>query len=187
MQKKVSQKAGVLMRLRKLIPCKSKLILYKTSILPHLTYCRLAWHFCKASDRRIQERAFRAIYQSSTTPYQQLLDQAKLPTLYNTRLQDIVILMYKIKNGLVPDNITEILDTRNKKYNLTNSDFVIPQFETIRHGKHSLRYIGPYLWSKLNNKEKDKPTLSSFKNCIRNKDIASQLEDGCQNCGLCST
>ena len=76
------------MRLRKLIPCKSKLILYKTSILPHLTYCHLAWHFCKASDRRIQERAFRAIYQSSTTPYQQLLDQAKLPTLYNTRLQE---------------------------------------------------------------------------------------------------
>ena len=29
-------------------------------------------------------------------------------------------------------------------------------------------------WSKLNNKEKDKPILSSFKNCIRNKDIASQ-------------
>ena len=42
-------------------------------------------------------------------------------------------------------------------------------------------------WSKLNNKEKDKPTLGSFKNCIRNKDIGSQLEDGCQNCGLCST
>ena len=42
-------------------------------------------------------------------------------------------------------------------------------------------------WSKLNNKEKDKSTLSSFKNCIRNKDIASLLEDGCQNCGLCST
>ena len=41
--------------------------------------------------------------------------------------------------------------------------------------------------SKLNNKEKDKPTLNSFKNCIRNKDISSQLEGGCQNCGLCST
>ena len=38
-------------------------------------------------------------------------------------------------------------------------------------------------WSKLNNKEKDKPTLRSFKNCIRNRDIGSQLEDGCQNCG----
>ena len=40
---------------------------------------------------------------------------------------------------------------------------------------------------KENNKEKDKPTLGSFKNCIRNKDISSQLEGGCQNCGLCST
>ena len=43
------------------------------------------------------------------------------------------------------------------------------------------------IWSKLNNKEKDNPTLGSFKNCIRNMDIASQLEDGCLNCELFST
>ena len=30
--------------LRTLIPCKEKLIIYKSSILPHLTYCHLVWH-----------------------------------------------------------------------------------------------------------------------------------------------
>ena len=40
--------------------------------------------------------------------------------------------MYQIKNGLAPDNITEIFDTRNKKYNLRNSNFVIPRFESIK-------------------------------------------------------
>ena len=34
---KASQKVGVLMRLRNLIPCKGKLMIYKSSILPHLT------------------------------------------------------------------------------------------------------------------------------------------------------
>ena len=34
---KASQKVGVLMRLRNLIPCKAKLMIYKSSILPHLT------------------------------------------------------------------------------------------------------------------------------------------------------
>ena len=45
--KKASQRIGVLMRLRNLIPMKSKLILFKSAILPFLTYCHLVWHFCK--------------------------------------------------------------------------------------------------------------------------------------------
>ena len=54
--KKASQRIGVLMRLRNLIPMKSKLILFKSAILPFLTYCHLVWHFCKASDTRKLER-----------------------------------------------------------------------------------------------------------------------------------
>ena len=34
---KASQKVGVLVRLRNLIPCNAKLSLYKSSVLPHLT------------------------------------------------------------------------------------------------------------------------------------------------------
>ena len=49
---KASQRIGVLMRLKNLIPTEAKLQLYKAAILPHLTYCHLTWHFCKASDRR---------------------------------------------------------------------------------------------------------------------------------------
>ena len=38
---KASQRVGVLSRLRKLIPTEAKLLLYKSSILPYLTYCHL--------------------------------------------------------------------------------------------------------------------------------------------------
>ena len=38
---KASQKVGVLSRLRNLIPRKAKLLLYKSFILPYLTYCHL--------------------------------------------------------------------------------------------------------------------------------------------------
>ena len=44
--KRVSQKVGILLRLRNLIPCSAKLQLYKSAILPHLTYCDTVWHFC---------------------------------------------------------------------------------------------------------------------------------------------
>ena len=64
--KKASQRIGVLVRLKNLILAEAKLQLYKAAILPHLTYCHLTWHFCKASDRRklerIQERGLRAVF-----------------------------------------------------------------------------------------------------------------------------
>ena len=39
--KKASQRIGVLMRLKNLIPTEAKVQLYKAAILPHLTYCHL--------------------------------------------------------------------------------------------------------------------------------------------------
>ena len=109
--KKASQRVGVLARLRNLITTETKLVLYKTAIMPYLTYCHLVWHFCQASDRRkverIQERALRIVYNSHSETYMNLLDRAKLPSLLNrsSRLQDIVIFMYKVKYRLVPDFI----------------------------------------------------------------------------------
>ena len=64
--------------------CNVKLSLYKSSILPHLTYCHLVWNFCNASDRRKLERI----------QISELLDRAKPPTLYNRHLQDIATLMF---------------------------------------------------------------------------------------------
>ena len=119
--KKASQRVGVLARLRNLITTEAKLLLYKTAIMPYLTYCHLTWHFCKASDtrkvERIQERALRIVYNSHSETYMNLLDRAKLPSLLNRRLQDIVILMYKVKYRLVPDFICDIFSTKSCKYN----------------------------------------------------------------------
>ena len=52
--------------------------------------------------------ALRAVFKTTTETYEELLKRAKLPTLHNRRLQDIAILMYKVKNDLVPSYIYEI-------------------------------------------------------------------------------
>ena len=74
---KASQKVEVLLRLRNLIPYKAKLIIYKSSILPHLTYCQLVWHNSRSSDsrkiERIQERALRVVFDSRSETYGNLL------------------------------------------------------------------------------------------------------------------
>ena len=57
--KKASREVGILIitRLRNLLPCSAKLIIYKTSILPYLTYCVMVWHFCKngLAPKRLEE------------------------------------------------------------------------------------------------------------------------------------
>ena len=129
--------SGVLMGLRNLIPTKAKLQLY-TAVLPYLTYCHLVWHFCKASDshklERLQERGLRAVYRNKHATCSQLLERAKLPTLLNRRLQDICILMYKVKHRLCPNSICNIFSDHTSGYNLRQSDFSIPRYNTVTRG-----------------------------------------------------
>lgn len=65
MYKKSTQRVGVLIRVRNLIPTGTKLQLIKAAILPYLTYAHFVWHFCRASDswklECVQERALIAI------------------------------------------------------------------------------------------------------------------------------
>ena len=69
---------------------KSKLILFKSAILPFLTYCHLVWHFCKASDtqklERLQEKGLRAVFKDNNSSYEQLLEKADLLTLLKKTL-----------------------------------------------------------------------------------------------------
>ena len=67
-------------------------------------------------------------------------------TLYNRRL---VILMYKVKYGLIPGNVSDLFINKDTRYLVRNSDFELPRFNTVCYGKHSVRYLGPFLWSKL--------------------------------------
>ena len=61
-----NQKVGVLVYGCNLIPCNTKLTLYKSAILSHLTYWLLVWNFCKSYNSRkivqVQEGALQAIY-----------------------------------------------------------------------------------------------------------------------------
>ena len=49
--------------------------------------------------------------------YEELLTRAKLPTLYNRRLQDIAILMNKVKYGMAPRYVSSVI--HDQKYTLT--------------------------------------------------------------------
>ena len=96
--------------------------------------------------------ALRAIYCDRFSTNEALLDKARLPTLRNRRLQDIAILMYKVRVNLTPSYISDLLNCNMSRYNLRNADdFSLRRCNTVTCGRRSLRYIGPFIWLKLHN------------------------------------
>ena len=123
-------------------------------MMPQITYCHTVWHFCRVSDNRkmdrVQERALSAVYCDTRSSYDELLRKAKLTTLGCRRLQDIAIIMYKAKYNICRPYIKDIFKLDKPRYGLRNSgDFFIPRYNTTTYGRHSLRYVGPVIWSKL--------------------------------------
>ena len=97
----------------------------------------------------VQERGLRAVYCNKSATYEELLQMAELPTLRNRRLQEIAIIMYRVKNGISPAYIPDTFAANPSHYALRNSDLLVPRFNTVTHGKHSTSYLGPTLWAKL--------------------------------------
>ena len=145
---KTSKMIGVLRTLKNLIPIHAKLRIYKTAILPHLTYCSLVWHLCRASDtrklKRINEKGLRTVF-CDRVSYSDLLISAGMTSLYYKRLQEIAIFMFKVKHRLLLSNVLELFPRSPSSYSLRNSDFYVPRVRTVKYGKHSLRFLGPLM------------------------------------------
>ena len=45
----------------------------------------------------------------------------------------------------------------------------MPRFNTVKYGILSLKYLGPFLWSRLTKEESDKNSLGVFKRCIKKR------------------
>ena len=113
-----------------------------------------------------------AIYICGTDANKDLLCRANLPSLHNRKLQENIILMYKVRNGLAPRYIElgELFNFANKGYSLINGDFDMPRYSTIRYGNHF---------------DQQQPSLDNFRRNIRKKDLTPFIEGTCTNCSLC--
>jgi hypothetical protein len=90
--------------------------------------------------------------------------------------------MYKVKNNLCPGYISGIL---NLNVSSLSTLGIFPR--PCTYGKHSIRYIGPVIWSKLNRDIKNSETISLFKRQVRKVDIEYLISEKCKNCYLCNT
>ena len=84
----------------------------------------------------------RSVYCDKSGAYDELRVGASLCSTVG--LQEIAKIMYKVKYNLCPSCISDIFNISNRSYNLRNSGNF-----TTTYGKHSIRYNGPVIWSKL--------------------------------------
>ena len=75
--------------------------------------------------------------------------------------------MFKVKHGTCPTYISDLSNQERNQYGLRNSDFVIPRFNTVTYGKHSIKYLGPTQWRRLTRDIRNVTNLNIFKKLIR--------------------
>ena len=106
----------------------------------------LVWHFCWVSNTHwLEKRLKRKDWEPYLTTNMRSFTMENLPTIKTNkqqqnsrRLQDIRILMYKVKNWLCPQLVCDFCTTQQPPpYNLRRSDFVLPRFVTVTYGKRS--------------------------------------------------
>ena len=84
--------------------------------------------------------------------YGQLISMAGLSTLQHLRLQDIAILMYKIKRNMCPTYISTLFEQPASKYKLCDHDFTIqstPDNSNLQGKSKKVQVIGSSSYREL--------------------------------------
>ena len=63
---------------------------------------------------------------------------------------------------------------QDKHYNL-RSDFPVPRYNTVKYGKHSIRYLGPHIWGKISQELRSKTSLQAFRRGVRALNVLGLL------------
>ena len=122
------------------------------------------------------------------TTKRKLLKPTTMNSTTNPNLPTLGKRLYWMKNTFILFAYSTNILVRLLFINMKNSYFTIPRFNTVSFGKHSLRYMGPRVWSSVPSNVKKASTLSSFKYNIRKVDLSMLLDDNnCSNCSLCTS
>ena len=85
--KRAGGQLNFLIRNRKYLNYDAKKVVIESFILANFNYCSLVWHFCSSESmkklERIQERAFRFLFEDYNSDYDQLLTKINKTTIHH--------------------------------------------------------------------------------------------------------
>ena len=98
---------------------------------------------------RVHERALRILHNDYTTEFKDLLLIAGTETIHISNVKKVAIEMFKIKNGLSKQIISELFSEREFSGTRSGEVFQVPNHNTVFMGEMSLRVFGVKVWNEL--------------------------------------
>ena len=172
---KVLSKAGskltALGRMSHILPFSKMKLLLESFVKSQFSYCPLVWMFSnRALNSRIdklQERSLRILYKDDMSTFEELLEKDNAITVHDHNIQLLATEMYKVKNDIMPNVLSEFVTIREQNYNSRQpSDFLRDRANSTNYGIESIRILGPKIWDLVPNEMKLASNLNSFKERI---------------------
>ena len=122
--KKANCKLHALSRVSEYMTLNKPRILMKSFIISQFNYCPLIWMIqnrgLNNKINHIHERALRIAYDVYSSTFEDLLNKDKSVTIYQRNLQQLAIGIFKVKIGIAPIIMNEIITfVKNNTYNLS--------------------------------------------------------------------
>ena len=143
--------------------------LFKAFVVSQFNYFPLVWMFhTKELNNRINslhEKALRLINQNRNLSFDELLKRDKLVFIHYRNLQYLLTEIYKVKMGLSPPIMNDILTLdENASYNLRSGVTVTRR---NKFGFETITTIEAVLWRNLPNDIKNSDSLNIFEHRIK--------------------
>ena len=179
---KLSQRIGLLKKIKRYLPIKERLLYYNALIKPVLMYGSMVWNICDAKELhcllRLQKRAARVIlgvdsYSRSVINFSKL---GWLPFFDEIKLNKCTMIFKSLK-GDVPIYIRDLLKTNSSVHNRStrhgNLNLVCPKYLRNNDGGKAFSVDAVKLWNSLPHNIKNKPSIKLFKTAVKNYFISS--------------
>ena len=163
---KTNRKLSVQLRLSKFLCLDKRRTLFKSFIEAQFKYCPLIWMFCSRSSNKKISRLY-DLYDDYSSSFETLLERDSSFTIHHQNIQSMLIEIYKSLNKASAEKIFDSLFEFKFRQSQFPLELKMPFCNSVYHGKNSIRYFGPQIWSSVPLEIRNAATLEDFTRKIK--------------------
>ena len=98
----------------------------------------------------LHKRALSLVYNDFSSSFSELLEKDKSVTIHHRNLQTPAYEIFKVKNNMAPEILTEIFPQKENNYSLRNRTTLQGRsIKTVMYGSEAISSLGPKIWNIL--------------------------------------
>ena len=107
--------------------------------------------------------SLRIVYRDAHSSFDELLRKDNTFTVHDRNIQFLAIELYKVKNVIAPEFMSDIFPLKDDIVYCLQQDFVTRRVNTVYNYIETLSYLGPKIWPLIPNEIKSLPSLELLK------------------------